>query len=136
MMRKSSTLFCRAPQSCRQERRRPKPEATAHKTKFHRIGQALADQLGDGVVLVDVAGSEIAGHGIADVGEVLVPERLVEMVGGHQVRHRLRRQRTFEIEGAARSEPHQEKGNRDDDKQRRHGARKAAQDKGDHGFTL
>jgi hypothetical protein len=75
--------------------------------ELDRIGQGLADQFGDGVVLVDEARTEIAGDGIADIAQILADQRLIEFVCGHDVGHRLGRQRALKIEGAAGRKPHQ-----------------------------
>ena len=44
---------------------------------------ALADQLGDGVVLVDVARTEIAGGGVAEIDEILAPQWLIQPWRSH-----------------------------------------------------
>ncbi|KAI1690666.1 hypothetical protein DdX_22345 [Ditylenchus destructor] len=65
--------------------------------------------------------------------EVLPPERLIELVGPHQVFHRGGRKRPFEIERPAGRKAHQEERNGDDDEQRQHGACEAPQNESKHG---
>jgi len=102
------------------------------RAELERVGQALADQLGDGEVAIDVARAEITAKHVAEIAEILEVERLVEPIGAEHVRHDLRRQRPLEVERPAGGKAHQEEGDGDDDEDRRDRAQQPAEDEAWH----
>src|SRR5690606_2012119 len=66
--------------------------------------------------------------------EVLLPKRLVEIVGAFEVFHDQRIERAFEVERAARRQPDHEEGDGDDDEQRRYRPGKTPEHIGEHGL--
>ena len=94
--------------------------------------QASRDQLVDGEVLVPERRPQVAASEHADVSRVLMEDRLVQVIGGAQVRLNFWRQAALAIERPARGCPGQEEGHRDDGEQGDEGERQPAKNVASH----
>ena len=74
----------------------------------HRDRQAAGEEFGDGEVAHNEGRPEIAAHDGAEIEQVLLDERPVELVDPVEVLHHLRLEGPLEVEGAAGREPDQE----------------------------
>jgi hypothetical protein len=95
-------------------------EAKRRRAQRQRDRQALRDDVADRMVAVLERRPEIAVQDAAEVAEVLLPERLVEVVLGAQVALDFRRRRlAVAVKRPARHGPHQGEGQEADDQQQR-----------------
>ena len=97
--------------------------STASPPTLKLAGAPSTSSSADGEVLGPVGRAEVAAQQAAEIAQVLLQQRLVEMVGLLDVAPDLRRQRPLLVERPARRQPHHEEAERDDDQQRRHADR-------------
>ena len=99
---------------------RAQREAKRGRAQRQRNRQALRDDVADGMIAVFEGRPEIAVENAAEIAEVLLPERFVQVVFGAQVALDFRRSRfAFAIKRPARHRAHQGKGQEADDQQQR-----------------
>ena len=99
---------------------RPHGETKRQRAERHRNRQSLRDDVVDGVVAVFERDAEIAVRQIAQIADVLFPDRLIEMIFRLEVALDFRRRRrAFTVERPAGREMHQAERQRADDQQQR-----------------
>jgi hypothetical protein len=103
-----------------------------HGAQLDGNGQASSEQIHNREVAPREARAEIALRQIAEIQQILLPERLIEIVGAVDVFHDQRIERAFEIERTAGRDADHEKGEGDDDEHRRYGAQQTPQHIADH----
>ena len=95
-------------------------------------GRPIASISLTGEVVVDHRRPEIALQQPPDVDEVLVDQRLIEIVVGPEVGQRVRRQRALAVERTARREPQDEEAGGDRDERDREGRKHPPQGVTEH----
>ena len=109
-----------------------KANRNGHDAKLQSHRKTLADQFGDGEILVLERGAEISVQERTEVASVLSPNRLIQAIGALQIRLDFRRQRLLLIEGTAGRGAHQKKCDGDDNEQRGNSAGKSRKEVARH----
>jgi len=94
--------------------------------------KTLADDVQHRPVLIFQRGPEIAVGDVAEIGQVLDAQRLVQAILGLQIVLDLGGQFAVGVEGSARRRAHHEEGDGDDQKQCRKRDEKAAEQESQH----
>src|SRR5450756_16069 len=99
-------------------------EKHRHRSQYGRHGKSIIDDVVDSTVFVLETGTEVPPQKVLDVVDILLPDRIVQVIAGLEVLDDLRWQLLFAGEGPRWKQAHHEKGsgcdNEDDKNHREH----------------